>query len=249
MKLARVFHLVQQAVQRMPDLKLSSLEQEFSEIWLGTCDLSSLSFVMEGATSMDRSRLYINIDIAKGRADTAAFAAMGIGASFAMASSMWQSIFYEKVCSVIGRSSNEPALRNRCATILLQGDSAFGFSGLEFETIGRYELPILIVVLDNGGIYAINSDQDVIAQEKNRFYQTPHLQRSLEISIADLTADFRFALLGQAAHFPVADSAESYDKFETILTQTRENWPHPALIHAVVDPSDGAMQGFVHHHK
>src|SRR5262249_59216425 len=37
--------------------------------------------------------------------------------------------------------------------VAIEGDSAFGFSGMELETICRYHLPIVTVVFDNGGIY------------------------------------------------------------------------------------------------
>jgi oxalyl-CoA decarboxylase len=37
--------------------------------------------------------------------------------------------------------------------LAVEGDSAFGFSGMEIETICRYNLPVCIVVFNNGGIY------------------------------------------------------------------------------------------------
>jgi oxalyl-CoA decarboxylase len=37
--------------------------------------------------------------------------------------------------------------------VAIEGDSAFGFSGMEFETICRYRLPITVVILNNGGVY------------------------------------------------------------------------------------------------
>jgi oxalyl-CoA decarboxylase len=37
--------------------------------------------------------------------------------------------------------------------IAVEGDSAFGFSGMEVETICRYNLPVCIVILNNNGIY------------------------------------------------------------------------------------------------
>ncbi len=37
--------------------------------------------------------------------------------------------------------------------ISIHGDSAFGFDGMEVETICRYNLPVTVVVLNNGGIY------------------------------------------------------------------------------------------------
>ncbi|MGH8683286.1 MAG: thiamine pyrophosphate-dependent enzyme, partial [Burkholderiales bacterium] len=37
--------------------------------------------------------------------------------------------------------------------IAIEGDSAFGFSGMEVETICRYNLPVCVVVLNNNGVY------------------------------------------------------------------------------------------------
>lgn len=37
--------------------------------------------------------------------------------------------------------------------ICVEGDSAFGFSGMEVETMYRYKLPIVIIIVNNGGIY------------------------------------------------------------------------------------------------
>ncbi len=37
--------------------------------------------------------------------------------------------------------------------LAVEGDSAFGFSGMEVETICRYKLPICVVIFNNDGIY------------------------------------------------------------------------------------------------
>ncbi|WP_035366814.1 thiamine pyrophosphate-dependent enzyme, partial [Acetobacter pasteurianus] len=37
--------------------------------------------------------------------------------------------------------------------VAIEGDSAFGFSGMEMETICRYKLPVVVIVFNNGGIY------------------------------------------------------------------------------------------------
>ena len=34
--------------------------------------------------------------------------------------------------------------------VALDGDSAFGFDGMEIETICRYKLPITVVIINNG---------------------------------------------------------------------------------------------------
>ena len=36
--------------------------------------------------------------------------------------------------------------------VCVEGDSAFGFSGMEIETAARYELPIVCLVFNNSGI-------------------------------------------------------------------------------------------------
>jgi oxalyl-CoA decarboxylase len=37
--------------------------------------------------------------------------------------------------------------------IAIEGDSAFGFSGMEVETICRYNLPVCVVIMNNNGVY------------------------------------------------------------------------------------------------
>src|ERR1700733_13521068 len=37
--------------------------------------------------------------------------------------------------------------------LAVEGDSAFGFSGMEIETICRYQLPVCVVIFNNDGIY------------------------------------------------------------------------------------------------
>ncbi len=37
--------------------------------------------------------------------------------------------------------------------LAVEGDCAFGFSGMEIETICRYKLPVCVVIFNNDGIY------------------------------------------------------------------------------------------------
>ena len=39
------------------------------------------------------------------------------------------------------------------SVVAVEGDSAFGFSGMDFGTICRYQLPCTVVIFNNGGIY------------------------------------------------------------------------------------------------
>lgn len=61
---------------------------------------------------------------------------MGVGPGFAIAAALYCRDYH-------------PGKKVVC----VEGDSAFGFSGMEIETMVRYKLPIVIVVVNNGGIY------------------------------------------------------------------------------------------------
>ena len=45
------------------------------------------------------------------------------------------------------------AVESGMPVVAIEGDSAFGFSGMELETICRYQLPIVTVIFNNGGVY------------------------------------------------------------------------------------------------
>ena len=39
------------------------------------------------------------------------------------------------------------------SVVAIEGDSAFGFSGMDFSTICRFKLPVTVMIFNNGGIY------------------------------------------------------------------------------------------------
>ncbi len=87
--------------------------------------------VNEGANTLDFARSIIDIYKPRKRLDVGTWGVMGIGMGQAIAAAV------------------ETGERVLC----VEGDSAFGFSGMEIETICRYNLPVCVVVFNNGGIY------------------------------------------------------------------------------------------------
>jgi 2-hydroxyacyl-CoA lyase 1 len=85
----------------------------------------------EGANTMDIGRTQMTNRSARTRLDAGTYGTMGIGLGFTIGAAVV--------------SPDRPI-------VAVQGDSAFGFSGMEVETACRYGLPIKIVVLNNGGI-------------------------------------------------------------------------------------------------
>ncbi|KFW68256.1 2-hydroxyacyl-CoA lyase 1, partial [Pygoscelis adeliae] len=92
--------------------------------------------VSEGANTMDIGRTMLPNYHPRQRLDAGTFGTMGVGLAFAIAAAMVA-------------KDQTPEKRVVC----VEGDSAFGFSGMEVETICRYNLPILIIVVNNNGIY------------------------------------------------------------------------------------------------
>jgi oxalyl-CoA decarboxylase len=87
--------------------------------------------VNEGANTLDFARTIIDMYKPRKRLDVGTWGVMGIGMGSAIAASV---------------ETGYPVLA-------IEGDSAFGFSGMEIETICRYKLPVCVVVFNNGGIY------------------------------------------------------------------------------------------------
>jgi oxalyl-CoA decarboxylase len=87
--------------------------------------------VNEGANTLDLARGVIDMYQPRKRLDVGTWGVMGIGMGFAIAAAV---------------ETGKPVLA-------VEGDSAFGFSGMEVETICRYNLPVCVVIFNNNGIY------------------------------------------------------------------------------------------------
>ena len=87
--------------------------------------------VNEGANTLDDTRDAVDMSLPRHRIDCATWAIMGMGMG-----------------SAIGA-----AVSTGKQVVAVEGDSAFGFSGMDFSTICRFKLPVTVIILNNGGIY------------------------------------------------------------------------------------------------
>lgn len=87
--------------------------------------------VNEGANTLDDTRDAIDMSLPRHRIDCATWAIMGMGMG-----------------SAIGA-----AVATGKQVVSIEGDSAFGFSGMDFSTICRFNLPVTVCIFNNGGIY------------------------------------------------------------------------------------------------
>lgn len=87
--------------------------------------------VNEGANTLDDTRDAIDMSLPRHRIDCATWAIMGMGMGSAFGA----------------------AVATGKQVVAIEGDSAFGFSGMDFSTICRFNLPVTVCIFNNGGIY------------------------------------------------------------------------------------------------
>src|SRR5438874_2671448 len=87
--------------------------------------------VNEGANALDFTRSIVDMYKPRKRVDVGTWGIMGIGMGYCVAA----------------------AVTTGQQVIAIEGDSAFGFSGMEVETVCRYNLPVCVVVFNNNGVY------------------------------------------------------------------------------------------------
>lgn len=158
--------------------------------------------VNEGANTLDFARNIIDMFEPRKRLDSGTWGVMGIGMGYAIAAAV---------------VSGKPVLA-------IEGDSAFGFSGMEIETICRYKLPIVILVLNNGGIY--HGDSPGTAPSPTGLMQHARYDKLIE------------AFGGTGYH------AEDRASLAQALTAALAAGV-PALINCVIDPKAGTESGHI----
>ncbi|BBY21493.1 oxalyl-CoA decarboxylase [Mycobacterium stomatepiae] len=167
-------------------------------------DNSQVCVVNEGANALDLARSTIAMYRPRRRLDSGTWGVMGIGMGYAIAAAV---------------ETGEPV-------VAIEGDSAFGFSGMELETICRYKLPIVTVILNNSGVYRgdENSGSDDPAP-----------------TALEAHHEFMIKAFGGAGY-----RAETPDEVAAALREALASG-RPALIDCLIDPSDGTESGNIAH--
>ncbi|XP_076824716.1 2-hydroxyacyl-CoA lyase 1-like isoform X1 [Clavelina lepadiformis] len=174
--------------------------------------------VSEGANTMDICRSTIPNYLPRHRLDAGTFGTMGLGLGFAIAASLY-------AADTARKNGAEPE-----KVVCIQGDSAFGFSGMELETVCRYKLPIVFVVVNNNGI----------GQGAGKEFWEG-LQTTDEIAVGALpiflSPNARYEKVmeafGEEGHY--CESADQLAKaFQRCLSRSNQN---PSLINVMIDPS------------
>ena len=160
--------------------------------------------VNEGANTLDFARSIIDVYKPRKRLDVGTWGIMGIGMGAAIAAAVETG---ERVLAV-------------------EGDSAFGFSGMEIETICRYNLPVCIVVFNNNGIYR---GTDV------------NPSGGADVAPTVFVKDARYDLMMQAFG-GVGAYVTSADELTQAVNEAMDSGK-PTLVNAIIDENAGTESG------
>jgi oxalyl-CoA decarboxylase len=160
--------------------------------------------VNEGANTLDFARSIIDMAKPRKRLDVGTWGVMGIGMGTAIAA----------------------AVETGQRVLAVEGDSAFGFSGMEVETICRYNLPVCVVVFNNNGIYR-GTDVNPTGGP--------------DVATTVFVKDSRYDLMMQAFG-GVGVNATSPDELARAVNEAMDSGK-PTLINAVIDPQAGTESG------
>jgi len=159
--------------------------------------------VNEGANTLDLARGIIDMYQPRKRIDVGTWGVMGIGMGYAIAATV---------------ETGKPVLA-------IEGDSAFGFSGMEVETICRYKLPVCIVIFNNDGIYR-GTDVNPLGTDPATtvFVKGSRYDKMME------------------AFGGVGVNATTPDELRRAVNAAMDSG-QPTLINAVIDPAAGSESG------
>jgi len=159
--------------------------------------------VNEGANALDFTRSIVDLYKPRKRIDVGTWGIMGVGMGYCVAA----------------------AVETGGQVIAIEGDSAFGFSGMEVETICRYNLPVCIVIMNNNGVYK-GTDVDPTGRDPapTVFVKGARYDKLMEA----------FGGVGVHATTP----AELRKAMEDAICSKK-----PTLINAVIDETAGTESG------
>lgn len=165
-----------------------------------------INIVNEGANTLDYARSIVDMYQPRKRFDSGTWGIMGIGMGFAIGAAV---------------ISGKPV-------IAIEGDSAFGFSGMELETICRYDLPVITVVFNNNGVYK-GTDPNLNPNNPN------------DVPVTSFVKGARYDKMIEAFG-GIGYNVETPEELDKALKEALASGK-PTLINAVIDPNAGTESG------
>ena len=165
-----------------------------------------INVVNEGANTLDYARSIIDMYEPRKRFDSGTWGIMGIGMGYAIGAAV---------------TSGKPV-------VAIEGDSAFGFSGMELETICRYDLPVVTIIFNNNGVYK-GTDPNLNPNNAN------------DVPVTSFVKGARYDKMIEAfggVGYNVTTPEEMTAALSAAIASGK-----PSLINAVIDPNAGTESG------
>ncbi|MBE0625316.1 MAG: oxalyl-CoA decarboxylase [Burkholderiales bacterium] len=165
-----------------------------------------INVVNEGANALDFTRSIVDMYQPRKRFDSGTWGIMGIGMGYSIGA----------------------AVVSGLPVVAIEGDSAFGFSGMEVETICRYQLPVVTVIFNNNGVYK-GCDPNLNPRLKN------------DVAVTAFVKGARYDKMMEAfggTGYHVTTPAQMTKALTEAIAAGK-----PALINAVIDEAAGAESG------
>lgn len=170
--------------------------------------------VSEGANTMDVGRAVLEQTEPRTRLDAGTWGTMGVGLGYSIAAAV----------------TNPEKL-----VVAVEGDSGFGFSGLEVETLVRYKLPVVVIIFNNGGVYGGDRrpPEDIVGPHKDDPAPTSF--------VPGARYDLVIEAFGGKGYL-VANPAELKAALKESFSARK-----PAVINVTIDPYAGSESGRMGH--
>lgn len=170
--------------------------------------------VSEGANTMDVGRAVLVQTEPRTRLDAGTWGTMGIGLGYCIAAAV----------ASPGR-----------LVVAVEGDSGFGFSAMEVETLVRYQLPVVVIVFNNGGVYGGDrrSPEEIDGPHKHDPAPTSFVPGAAYHTLIEAFGGKGY-LVGTPEELKSALS-ESFSARK------------PAVINVIIDPYAGSESGRLQH--
>eukprot|EP00884_Botryococcus_braunii_P001876 jgi/Botrbrau1/1168/Bobra.0162s0055.2 len=178
--------------------------------------------VSEGANTMDQARVILGpVEEGRLRIDAGTWGTMGLGLASAIAAAV---------------------VRPDRLVVAVEGDSAFGFSGMELETIVRYNLAVVVIVFNNSGIYGGDRRVEPLIEAAEKGAKLAGFGQDPPPTAFVPKAGYHEIATAFGGEGYEVESAAQLATAVRIAFSSRK----PALINVLLDPMAGVESGNVH---
>lgn len=216
-------------------------------------------YVSEGANTMDISRTIFSVEHPRHRLDAGTFATMGVGLGYIIgayaARTLSSSPAARARAAVAAKAANAATAEAAAAAettaedaprsyrpkkiVAFEGDSAFGFSGMDVETLARYRIPALIFVINNNGIY----HADAATRDDWERLQVEDMKETGALRSTGLLWETRYEklaeMVGGKGHF-----VRTEQELREATAQGYEERDRVTVVNVMVEPGSGKKVKF-----